>query len=95
MSDENRVTVSILDKDYQVACKSNEHHDLMRAASELDQRMRVVRQSGSIVGLERIAIMVALNLCHDLQKQGGNGVSEELERSLSRIREKLDTALPQ
>lgn len=93
MSD-NRVSVSILDKDYQVACSPEERHDLMRAASELDRRMRDARKSGTIVGLERIAIMVALNLCHELQKSPSeNSESPETAATLERLANKLDTAL--
>lgn len=93
MSD-NRVSVSILDKDYQVACPPEERHDLMRAASELDRRMRDARKSGTIVGLERIAIMVALNLCHELQNSPReNNESPETAATLERLANKLDTAL--
>lgn len=92
MSDENRVNVSILDKEYQVACQPDERHDLMRAAGELDSRMRAVRKGGSIVGLDRIAIMVALNLCHELQ--GNKPVDDtETQAFLERINDKLDTVL--
>ncbi len=93
MSDENRVSVSILDKEYQVACKPEERHELMRAASELDSRMRAVRKGGAIVGLERIAIMVALNLCHELQSAERSGDSPESQEALKRIGNKLDSAL--
>lgn len=93
MSD-NRVSVSILDKDYQVSCPPEERHDLMRAASELDRRMREVRKSGTIVGLERIAIMVALNLCHELQQRPDQGSeSPETLATLERLSNKLATAL--
>jgi len=94
MSD-NRVSVSILDKEYQVACSPEERHDLRRAADELDRRMREVKQGGTIVGLERIAIMVALNLCHELQtapKPGGD--LPETIAMLERLSSKLDSALP-
>ncbi|WP_096086918.1 cell division protein ZapA [Agaribacterium haliotis] len=89
MSDENRVTVNILDKDYQVACSPDERHDLMRAASELDARMRAVRKSGTIIGVERIAIMVALNLCHELMQ----GKAADNSADLSRLNQKLASAL--
>jgi len=95
MSD-NRVSVSILDKEYQVACSPDERHELMRAANELDSRMREVRKSGTIIGLERIAIMVALNLCHELQKSSSNSAeSPETLATLKRLSSKLDSALTQ
>ncbi len=91
---DNRVSVSILDKDYQVACTPEERHDLMRAASDLDRRMREVRKSGTIVGLERIAIMVALNLCHELQgRPSENSDAPEALATLERLSNKLSTAL--
>lgn len=94
MSEDNRVSVLILDKEYQVSCKPDERHDLMRAANELDERMRAARNSGNIVGLERIAIMVALNLCHELQKRSGTNLADpETKQSLERISDTLDEAL--
>lgn len=95
MSDSTTVYVNILDKDYQVACPPEEKSALNRAALELDKRMRAVRASGSIIGLDRIAVMTALNLCHELQqihKQGG-GSSAETNIALDRIAKKLDSAL--
>ena len=94
MSDDKRMSVMILDKEYQVACKPDERHDLMRAASELDDRMRAARNGGNIVGLDRIAIMVALNLCHELQATRGNNASDpETIAALERIAHKLESAV--
>jgi len=92
MNDIATTHVNILDKDYQVACPDGEKTALNRAASELDKRMRAIKSSGSIVGLERIAVMTALNLCHELQqaKSGGN---ENDTQALERIAKKLDVAL--
>lgn len=98
MSDKNsRVTVTILDKDYQVACRPDEKYALTQAASDLDSRMRAVRLSGSIVGLDRIAVMVALNLCHelhqvkaDLDKKTDAIAPEALDRILKKIEAALD-----
>lgn len=93
MNEENRVSVLILDKEYQVACRPEERHDLKRAASELDERMRAAKRSGNIVGLDRIAIMVALNLCHELQSKSGAVDDPESESAIERINKKLDSAL--
>jgi len=59
------VSVRILDRDYQVNCPPEERAALERAARHLDERMREIRASGKIVGLERIAVMAALNLAHE------------------------------
>jgi cell division protein ZapA len=60
------VSVHILGKDYQVACPEEERSSLVAAAAELDRRMKVIRQSGSVIGVERIAVMAALNLAHEV-----------------------------
>ncbi len=92
MSDISTTYVNILDKEYQVACPEEEQAALSRAASELDKRMRAIRSSGSIVGLERIAVMAALNLCHELQQRNGSSGASDTD-ALERIAKKLDTAL--
>jgi len=92
----NTISVTLLDKDYQVACPPEEQEALFRAARTLDGRLRAIRDSGAIVGLERIAIMAALNLSYELQqnsqKASANGLSEELLQSLS---DKVEQALSQ
>jgi cell division protein ZapA len=60
------VTVKILDKDYQVACPPEQEQGLIAAARYLDKQMRGVRDSGKVIGLERIAVMVALNTAYEL-----------------------------
>ena len=60
------VFVKILDKEYQVACPREERQALMESAQLLDERMKAIRGSGAVIGLERIAVMAALNLSHEL-----------------------------
>lgn len=95
MQDKNIANVSILDKSYQVACPPEEHDALIRAANELDARMRAIRSSGSIIGLERIAVMAALNLSHELlQTSKSLSTSKPIDQdALERIAKKLDHAL--
>jgi cell division protein ZapA len=89
------VTIRILEKEYQVACPVEEKTDLLAAAEMLNRRMREIRDSGKVVGLDRVAVMVALNLANDLLKTQGD--DKELEKLVSmRIRsmqERLDGAL--
>ena len=67
MNDINaQVSVRILDKEYQVACPPNERTDLLDSAEVLNTKMREIRDSGRIVGLDRIAVMAALNMANDL-----------------------------
>ncbi len=61
-----QVSVRILDKEYQVACAAGERTDLLDSAEVLNARMREIRDGGRIVGLDRIAVMAALNMANDL-----------------------------
>ena len=63
------VRVQILDKDYQVACPAPQKEGLLEAARYLDQQMRAIRQSGKVIGVERIAVMAALNISHEFLQQ--------------------------
>jgi cell division protein ZapA len=61
-----QVSVRILDKEYQVACPADERTDLLDSAEVLNAKMREIRDSGRIVGVDRIAVMAALNMANDL-----------------------------
>lgn len=94
MNQPNTVSIRILDKEYQVNCPPDERNALLQSASYLDEWMRAIRNSGSVIGLERIAVMAALNLTYDLNK----AVSEASEyhdskKQLERIDKKLTLAL--
>lgn len=58
--------VSILGREYRVACKESERADLLQAVQFLDRRMREIRDAGKITGNERIAVMAALNIANEL-----------------------------
>ena len=61
-----QVSVRILDKEYQVACPASERTDLLDSAEILNAKMLEIRDSGRVVGLDRIAVMAALNMANDL-----------------------------
>ena len=66
--------VSLLGRDYRIACAESERAELDEAIALLDRRMREIRAAGKVGGSERIAVMAALNLAHDLlraRKSGG------------------------
>ena len=98
MNRPNTVSVDILDKEYQVACPPTEELALATAARYLDQHMRDIRSTGKIIGLERVALIAALNISHELLalKSGDNPIetSEEQER-LSTLNSQLDEVLYQ
>jgi cell division protein ZapA len=60
------VSVRILEKEYQVSCPANERTDLLDSAEILNAKMREIRDSGKVVGLDRIAVMAALNMANEL-----------------------------
>lgn len=63
------VTVYILDKEYHIVCPINERMNLERAATYLDGKMREIRRAGKVIGAERIAVLAALNITHELQNK--------------------------
>lgn len=63
------VTIKILDKEYTVACPPEEREGLMESARLLNQRMREVRDSGKVMGAERMAVITALNVIHEFSRE--------------------------
>lgn len=94
-SETNTVRVRILDKDYQVACPADERDALMESARYLDQQMRAIRQGGKVIGLERIAVMAALNITHELIQHGqqSDRGSQDMQEHLRRLTAKLDDTI--
>lgn len=90
-----RVSVRILEKEYQVACLPEERSELLDSAEHLNARMREIRDAGSIVGLDRIAVMAALNLSHELLKVRGRGevVGADVGAKVRQMRERVEGAL--
>lgn len=74
------VSVRILDKEYQVSCLADERTALLDSAEILDTKMRDIRDSGKVVGLERIAVMAALNMANELLQ--ANAKDKVLEDTL-------------
>ncbi len=91
------VTVSIMDKEYRVACTPGEEDVLLASALNLDERMRATRQTGKIIGTERIAVMVALNMAHELLSISNNSSEPDasLERRMRSLQDQVEVALHQ
>ena len=88
------ITIHILDKEYMIACNEDERHDLQRSADYLDKKMREIRDSGKIIGSDRIAVMAALNISHELLTQGGGTTTDtSIGTRIRSIQEKIDEAL--
>lgn len=95
MGDLQTVTVSILDKDYQVSCGRDEVDALKKSASFLDEKMREIKTGSSVLGLDRIAVMAALNIANDLltQSQKSDEVIASQASEIRNLSGKLDQAL--
>lgn len=95
---EDGITIHILDKEYMISCSEEERHDLQRSADYLDTKMREIRDSGKIIGSDRIAVMAALNISHELLAQDGPSDKKISPNSsvgtrIRGIQEKIDDAL--
>jgi len=95
MSEPRPLGVRILEKEYIVACSPEERSDLMDSAEFLNKRMKEIRDSGKIIGLDRIAVMAALNLAHEVIKMRARDTSFEHETGhrLKILRERVESAL--
>lgn len=89
------VTVTILGKEYQVACPEDEVNSLTQAARFLDQRMADIKVSGKVVGLDRIAVMAALNIAHEFLtgSHESSATSKSVNDRLGKLSERLEEAL--
>ena len=97
MTEAQPINISILDKDYKVACPPGEQSALLESAKFLDTKMREVRDNGNIMGSERIAVITALNMAADLLKSGSvdNELGQELPPRLKDLENKISRVLEQ
>lgn len=88
--------VTIMGREFRVACPDNEKQSLIEAASFLDRKMREIRESGKVIGVERIAIMAALNIAHDfLAARPADPDAAAVRARVERLGGLLDQALAQ
>ena len=89
------VNIKILEKEYQISCPAEERKALIDSAELLNAKMREIRDSGKVVGLDRIAVMAALNLANDLIN--ASNISTQLESDVKpkviQMRERIESAL--
>lgn len=72
-SGQDGVVISILGKEFSVACPANERPALEASARYLDERMREVHEGGKVMGMDRCAVVAGLNIAHELLALRGNG----------------------
>ena len=89
------VTVRILEKEYFVSCPQDERADLLDSAEYLNKKMREIRDTGKVVGADRIAVMAALNMANELLRL--RKLDTELQGAVSgrvkNMRERVESAL--
>jgi cell division protein ZapA len=93
MSEIKGVDVNIMGRDFTVSCTDEERPGLINAVNFLDKKMRDIRDSGKIVGIERIAMMAALNLAHELlSSKSGTVDVGDFKRRITNMQDQIDKA---
>jgi cell division protein ZapA len=94
------VSVSILGKEYKIACEEDEVEALLESAKDLDRQMRTIRDSGAVASPDRIAVMAALNLTHEVRqarlaqkKEMNASVPEGFAQTLAKLRKRIENIL--
>jgi cell division protein ZapA len=100
VSEKGALTISLLGREFRVACPEGEERQLLAAADHLNRKLKEVRDTGKVVGNERIAIMAALNIAHECMSKPGNAASggasletASIRRRIVALQETLDSAL--
>lgn len=86
--------INVMGREFRVACPEEEQKGLLEAVDYLNKKMAEIRDNGKVIGLERIAIMAALNISHELlsTKLGGFDIAE-LKRRMASMESMLDQAM--
>lgn len=88
------VNITIMGRDFSVACPPEEQDELLEAAAFLDKNMKDIQKTGKIIGAERCAIMAALNITNDLLKlQKATAGQEQIQGRLEALQERIDDVL--
>ena len=89
------IEVKILDRELRIACPEEERGELLDAVAYLDKRMREIRDAGKIASIERIALMAALNITHELLGiKVGRGIDlSDFKRRINTMQAAIDQAL--
>lgn len=96
MKPQDSLTVNILEKEYRVACPSHEKDALKASAELLNDRLTEIKASGSVLGTERIAVMAALNMSHEVVS--GKQIRDEhtdLDARITKLSERIESSIRQ
>jgi cell division protein ZapA len=93
-ADAKGLQINVMGREFRVACPENEQKELLEAVDYLNKKMSDIRDNGKVIGLERIAIMAALNIAHELlsTKVGGFDMAT-IKRKMQHIETMLDQAI--
>ena len=94
MSESKSLQITIMGRDFRVACPEDEQAGLLEAVDYLNKKMLEIRDGGKVIGLERIAVMAALNIAHEFltTKVGGFDIGE-VKRRMARMETAIDQAM--
>ena len=94
MKDHEALTIKILEKEYRVACPAEDKEGLLASANMLNAKLNEIKKKGSVIGTERIAVMAALNMSHELLN-GQSLVSEhaELNERIDSLSDRIDNTM--
>ncbi len=98
MSDQsNTVSVTVMDKTYKVKCPAEKISELRESAQYLDSKMREVSQTGKLLSVDRVAVIAALNIVHELllQKKQTNSYIDTMSKRIHDLQNKIDAVLEQ
>ncbi|MBT5891447.1 MAG: cell division protein ZapA [Chromatiales bacterium] len=89
------VHVKILEKEFQLGCSAEERGDLLDSVELLNSRMREIRDGGKVNGIDKIAILAALNIANELIQSRGkeHALETDAKKQVQTIREQVETAL--
>lgn len=95
MSEAKTLQIAIMGREFRVACPEAEQAGLLEAVDYLNKKMLEIRDAGKVIGLERIAIMAALNIAHEFlsTKVGGSFDMAEVKRRMNRMETVIDQAM--
>jgi cell division protein ZapA len=96
MSKDSRgLDVSIMGREFRVSCTEDEQKDLLKAVELLNSKMKEIRDTGKVIGVERIAIMAALNITHEYLSSRVAGAFDvgEFKRRMNRMQATIDQAM--
>ena len=95
--DKGVMTISLLGREFRVGCPEGEEKQLLASVDYLNRKLKEVRDTGKVSGNERIAIMAALNIAHELMSNDGKGAASfdasAYRRRIVALQETVDSAL--